>query len=185
MTATPSAAAQAADHALFGDAVACELETAVALAPGHPGIDSQRRAEHLLRDIGVAEERRHEDHEDRTPAEDGLRRLEAKVDLLTRLVAGVLAREGGMPAHRHVHLSRRGARIRGLASPATPGPLRLRLQVADWLPELLEFPAALVEAEGDTLWLRFDGLAPGLEAALERLVFRLHRRQVAVTRRLD
>ena len=58
---------------------------------------------------------------------------------------------------------------------------------APWktLPELLEFPAALIEAEGDTLWLRFDGLAPGLEAALERLVFRLHRRQVAVTRRLD
>ncbi|HEY9253827.1 MAG TPA: PilZ domain-containing protein, partial [Stenotrophomonas sp.] len=58
----------------------------------------------------------------------------------------------------------------------------------EWLPEAIELPVrVLAEAASGTggcfLWLQFDDLEPGLEAALERHLFRLHRRQIAETRR--
>ena len=63
----------------------------------------------------------------------------------------------------------------------------VRLQPSDWLPDSLELPAtvlATASAEGrHWLGLRFDELPPGLEDALERQLFRMHRREVAARRR--
>ena len=55
------------------------------------------------------------------------------------------------------------------------------------VPDSLELPAtvlATASAEGRRwLWLRFADLPPGLEDALERQLFRMHRREVAARRR--
>ncbi|WP_267119406.1 PilZ domain-containing protein, partial [Xanthomonas sacchari] len=61
------------------------------------------------------------------------------------------------------------------------------LQPSDWLPDHLELPVRVL-AEAATagvvqLWLRFETQPPGLEEALERHLFRLHRRQIADSRR--
>ena len=53
--------------------------------------------------------------------------------------------------------------------------------------ELAVRPKSVLAAEsaaaGTQLWLRFEGLSTGLAAALERHLFRLHRREVAERRR--
>ena len=67
------------------------------------------------------------------------------------------------------------------------GPVVLRLQPSDALPEALQIPAHVLSVDAidgaPRAWLRFDPLPPGLEALLERHLFRLHRRAVAERRR--
>jgi hypothetical protein len=64
------------------------------------------------------------------------------------------------------------------------------VQAAEWLPSPLILPATVIalEPEGSSglhaLWLRFESLTPALEAALERHLFRVHRRAVAESRRV-
>jgi len=65
---------------------------------------------------------------------------------------------------------------------------RFRVRPTDWLPSSLILPATVLacgpEAGGVTrAWLRFGPLTPALEAALERHLFRVHRRAVAESRR--
>ena len=64
-----------------------------------------------------------------------------------------------------------------------------RLQPCDWLPDHIDLPVVIVAeaangAGAHYLWLRFEGLSDALEMALERHLFRLHRRQIAEARRL-
>ena len=58
---------------------------------------------------------------------------------------------------------------------------QFRIQPCDWLPEALVLPArvAAADAGSRTLWLHFDPLTPGLTQALERHLFRVHRREIA------
>jgi len=62
-----------------------------------------------------------------------------------------------------------------------------RIQPSDWLPQVLRLPAVVLANERDDLgnlaWLRFENLSPGLETALERHLFRVHRREIAERRR--
>jgi hypothetical protein len=55
------------------------------------------------------------------------------------------------------------------------------------LPETLQLPARVLAIEpspaGRRVWLAFDDLPPALEAMLERHLFRVHRRAIAVSRR--
>jgi hypothetical protein len=92
---------------------------------------------------------------------------------------------------RPLRWSRRGIRLeQGTRSGATPGSMGvIRLQPCDWLPDHIDLPVVIVaEAANGSgahyLWLRFEGLSDALEMALERHLFRLHRRQIAEARRL-
>ena len=71
------------------------------------------------------------------------------------------------------------------AAPGTTG--LFRIQPSDWLPESLELPATVLasvtDGAGPQLWLRFGPLTPALESALERHLFRVHRRAIAESRR--
>src|SRR5690606_21425841 len=115
-----------------------------------------------------------------------LPRIEAKLDLLTTLVAGMCRREDVDPPAA-LQWSARGARL-VLAEPPAPGSSGLfRVRPADWLPSALLLPATEIAreagADGVRCWLRFDALPVTLEAALERHLFRIHRRAVAESRR--
>jgi hypothetical protein len=60
----------------------------------------------------------------------------------------------------------------------------LRVQPAEWLPDCIDLPARVIATDGREAWLEFGPLSPALSDALERHLFRLHRRQVAESRRL-
>lgn len=179
---TPAAAA---DRLLFDDSLACEELRPAAFVPRMPGADQVFAAsgEALLRALAVVEDGpRPEEPE---TGDHALPRIEAKLDLLTTLVAG-LCRLDDDPV-RPLRWSARGACLVLDAAPAAGGSGLFRVRPADWLPSTLLLPATEIAREavqgGVRCWLRFDALPGALEAALERHLFRIHRRAVAESRR--
>ncbi len=180
----------AAREALFGDVLACEESRPAAFVPGAVDAATRQslaaRGEALLRALAVIEDGvRGEEPEQ--PTDHALLRVEAKLDVLTLLVAGVCTGAQDDPP-RTLRWSARGACIGVDAAIADGAHGRLRVRPADWLPTPLLLPAVVVARDedddgGPRAWLRFDALSPALEGALERHLFRIHRRAVAESRR--
>ena len=170
---------------LFGDTLACEELRPAAFVPrsAHTGPMLAASGEALLRALAVVEDGpRPEEPES---GDHALPRIEAKLDLLTTLVAG-LCRIDDDPVLA-LQWSARGACL-VLDNPPEIGSAGLfRVRPADWLPSTLLLPATVIAHEpaagGMRVWLRFDALPAVLEAALERHLFRIHRRAVAESRR--
>lgn len=180
-----------AETELFADTLTCDLALPASFEAGnstiHPGA-----AEMLLRSVALVEDSRGgEDNDERgTDGSVQLQRLEARMDLVLVLLGRLLRQSADALPLRPLRWSRRGLRLelgQRTGSPAgTQGVVRL--QPADWLPDHVELPVRVVaEAAngngGHYLWLRLDEPGSALEMALERHLFRLHRRQVAATRR--
>lgn len=185
--------AQQAESILFADALACEEVLPVEFVPGDATEREDQRtvaaAEALLRSLGLAEDSRTEDTDDRSSADLALARLEAKVDLLTGLVQALLSRDAARRPIQGLRWSRLGACVPHPAALTVGQTGLLCLQPADWLPEVLRLPARIIACEQGIephwqLWLRFTPLPASLEQALERHLFRTHRLQVAEARRL-
>lgn len=176
-----------AEQRLFGDALSCELELPLeVIASDARG--RQAQAESLLVSLARLEDLRKEDGEDHG---DPLlaQRIDAKLDLILALVGHIVHRSNAMPLRR-LRWSRHGLRVdfdgdQGLATGAA---LVLKLQPADWLPDHLELPAVVLEQAalpgGQRLWLGFSDLRLGLSEAIDRHLFRVHRRQIAEQRRV-
>lgn len=178
---------------VFGDALACEETRPAAFQPGT--LDPARlraaclRSEGLLRALAVVEDSRgvEENNEEYDPGTAALNRLEAKVDLLTALVARLSRTHEPADPVRALRWSALGVCVPSDSATA-PGTAGLfRIQPSDWLPETLELPATVLasvtDGDGPQLWLRFGPLTPTLESALERHLFRVHRRAIAEARR--
>lgn len=188
MTTPAPTLAHPADQELFGEALTCEAVLPARFRGGAPQ-QPPSAAEALLRAVAVAEDSRSEDADERGELPQSFQRVEAKVDLLLNLL-GKLARQrdDALPLSplRWSHLGVRldsaqpfqaGAGDRGAAL----------IEPAPWLSDHVELPGH-VHAVSTTpdgrhhLWLRFDPMGPGLADALERHLFRLHRRQIAEAR---
>ncbi len=184
---------------VFGDTLACEEIRPATFLPGEPDANAQRvaclRSDALLRAIAVVEDSRNEDGEERSPQDSAMQRVEAKLDLLTALMATLINnQETGDPAREFrwsalgVCLAVGGGGGGGAAAASSPGTQGMfRVQPCDWLPETLQLPASVLasvaDAHGHHLWLRFLSLPPALTASLERHLFRVHRRAIAESRR--
>lgn len=180
-----------AESELFDETLSCELalpaEFRIGSAVIRPGT-----AETLLRSVALVEDARSDDgHDDRSDATLQVQRLEAKLDLVMVLLGRLVRQSSQDLPLRPLRWSRRGIRLeQGARSGAAPGSMGvIRLQPCDWLPDHIDLPVVIVaEAANGAgayyLWLRFEGLSDALEMALERHLFRLHRRQIAEARRL-
>ena len=178
---------------VFGDTLACEEVRPAAFVPGALTEEARRlaclRSEALLRAIAVVEDSRGDDGDERPGTEPGLQRLEAKLDLLTALVAGLVRQREAQDAPRALRWSALGGCLAvDAGTAAVPGGSGVfRIQPCDWLPETLELPATVLasvaDERGQQLWLRFQALPAGLVAGLERHLFRQHRRAIAEARR--
>lgn len=183
---------ETAERELFGEALACDEVLPAMFAAGDGDDEAAReraaeRSESLLRSIAQVEDMQGEDGEDRGAAELALQRVEAKLNLLLELVGEIVRRDSAPLPEQPVRWSRHGLAVPAEAA-VVPG-MRglLRLQPAAWLPQVLELPAEVV-AVGDRegrrwAWLRFSPLPGALESAIERHLFRLHRRAIAGARR--
>lgn len=180
----------AANERLFGDVLACEELRPATFVPRLPGEAALRacatRGEALLRALAVIEDGSRAEESD-PPADHGLHRMEAKLDLLTLLVAESIASADDDPACE-LRWSARGAclTVDAQTMPGSRGLFRVR--PADWLPTPLLLAATVIACDTDgsghpRAWLAFDTLPPAMEAALERHLFRIHRRAVAESRR--
>lgn len=183
----------AARQALFGDALASGEARPAAVLPPVPD-ESHRhamllRAEALMRALAVLEDSRADEADERNPVDQSVRRLEAKVDLLVSLVGSLLQRDRPADPLRALQWSARGAAVELPAdsAPRTGSSVVLRVQPSDALPEAIQLPARVLAVEpapaGCRAWMAFDPLPAPLESALERHLFRVHRRAVAEARR--
>ncbi|ATD67677.1 hypothetical protein CNR27_09725 [Luteimonas chenhongjianii] len=176
-----------ADAHLFGDSLTCDIELPVAVEPS-ASRGRQAQAIALLSGLAHIEDLRKDDGgEEHGDLPLLAQRMDAKLDLILGLI-GRLARTHDLP-EQPVRWSRAGLRVDldptvGLAQ---RGRAIVRLQPADWLPDHLELPAQVIArregAHGTRMWLAFVDLRPDLVEALDRHLFRLHRRAVAEQRR--
>lgn len=178
---------ETARQALFGDALTCETLMPVALRSFAPDtLTIERAADHaevVLRSLALIEDTPHEEHDEHGGSDPGLARVEAKLNLVLETLAGILRRERSELPVQTLRWSRHGAEI--LHPDLTP-PERgfLLLQPIAWVPQRLELPVRLLaqQREGQSqarVWLRFEPQPASLETALEKHLFRLHRRQLA------
>ncbi|HEY5804898.1 MAG TPA: PilZ domain-containing protein [Lysobacter sp.] len=179
-------------EAVFGETLVCDELRPAAFLPGvldHAQLQSLwTRGEMLLRALSVVEDGAGAGNDEpEQPADHAVLRIEAKLDLLTALVASLATSQQADPL-RELRWSSQGACLTSDA-PIPVGTVgRLRIQPADWLPSPLVLPATVSACDLDStgrtrLWLRFGPLSPALAAALERHLFRVHRRAVAESRR--
>lgn len=179
-----------AEAELFADALTCEAWLPAGWRAGDRQLPPLA-SETLLRSIAVAEDARSNDDADDRKNElpQAFQRLEAKVDLMLSLI-GRLARQrtDALPV-RAVRWSHRGLRI----DATQPWHTHLSdsgvalIEPANWLSDHIELPARVIgelaTADGQHhLWLRFAPMSAPLADALERHLFRLHRRQIAEAR---
>ena len=143
-------------------------------------------AEMMLRSIALVEDSRGDDDGERNESSLQAQRLEARMDLVLVLLGRLLRKSNDALPLRPLRWSRRGLRMElGQRTGNTPGSAGIvHLQPADWLPDHIELPVqVLAEAAsgngGHYLWLRLHNPGTALEMALERHLFRLHRRQIA------
>lgn len=172
----------------FSERVSCEarwcVDCVIAESP-LPAAEIQRLSEYnanVLATIAALEERRSETVDDANPLLQEMMRLDVKLTALVDIVNRLLLPAGGLPARQLVRFNTAGAMLPiGLLPAGDALLLRLHPDACPSLP--LEFPAVVVRRFDDGLaFVAFVKLGDTTSDALERLVFRLHRRKVAETR---
>lgn len=171
----------AADEALFGDALGCEQLRPAAFEPRVLAEATAHalcvRAESFLQSIALVEDSRVDEPDEHSASGLALHRIEARLDLLTQLVARLARQDGDV--WQPVRWSALGARLPLVNAPAAGTNGVFRIQPCDWLPESMELPATVLAVDAGMTWLRFEPLSPGAVLALERHLFRVHRREIA------
>ena len=182
--------AHSAEATLFDEVLSSEGERPAVFLPGTLDAAATQsaglHAERLLAALAQSEAVRLEDGDEHGEASPALQRMEAKLDLMLGLFASLLRERGNLPTPAPLRWSTRGARLDrawhgALVDVGTVGVLRV--QPADWLPDCIDLPARVIAAEPGRLWLAFELRSAALGEALERHLFRLHRRQIAENRR--
>ncbi len=180
---------------VFGDTLTCEETRPATFLPGPLEASVLRvaclRSDALLRAIAVVEDSRNDDGDERSTQELAMQRVEAKLDLLTALVATLVNSQEPRDPPQSIRWSALGVCLavgNATATAAAPGAVGMfRVQPCDWLPETLQLPATVLasvsDGDGHHLWLRFQPLPVALAEALERHLFRVHRRAIAESRR--
>ena len=177
-----------AEHVLFDGALTCDLVLPARVEAG-ARVLMQATSEALLKGLAVAEDMRGDDPEERKEATPTQQRIEAKLDLVLSLLGRLARRHEGAPPPTAMRWSHRGMRL-DAASPTAcveGAPGVVVVQPAAWLSDQIELPVVvLAQVEGSQglhhLWLQFDALNAGLAEAMDRHLFRLHRRQIAEAR---
>lgn len=180
-----------AEQQLFGGALCSAEELPVRWQPQPlSAIASEQAAEHaeaMLRTLSLVEENFSDDGEEHGGKDIPMHRVEAKLQLLLEMVGALVARQCDLPAGQPLRWSRLGLNIT-TDSPASIGETGLvQLQLLPWLPQLLTLPCQVLASSAEDgqqkLWLAITPLSQSLESALERHLFRRHRRAISVTRR--
>jgi hypothetical protein len=135
-----------------------------------------------LATIAALEERRADTSDDDNPVVQELARLDAKLTALVDIVDRLVLPDSQLPPRRPIRFNALGAVAPAELAPADGGwLLRLRFDVCRSVP--LELPGYVARRFDDGhVFLAFHTLGESVAASLERLVFRQHRRKVAVAR---
>jgi hypothetical protein len=141
----------------------------------------------LAAEASLEEARSHEALKEESPAlAHELQRLEFKLDILLRLAAELATHHSPLPTPQSVRLSSQGLEWTGADASHVGTTGIASVYVNRALPQPLRLPCRVVDerrvGERRIVRLRFVGLSDGVVEALDRLIFRHHRRLVAGAR---
>ncbi len=112
-----------------------------------------------------------------------LQRLEYKINILLRLTAEIAVRNKALPEPQRVRLAARGLEWWGGDAPVVGVTGVLSLYINPTLPQALRLPARVAGEIGDgparVVRMPFVGLSEAVIDAIEKFIFRHHRRLVA------
>ncbi|TCV94149.1 atypical PilZ domain-containing cyclic di-GMP receptor [Luteibacter rhizovicinus] len=137
----------------------------------------------VLTAVAALVEKRAETPEDDTTVTNELSRLDAKLNVLMEIVNRLLLPQADLPPRIALRFNASGAVLPwdGLPAVGQPVLLRIHFDVCRALP--LELPGQRLAGPSDGRgFIGFQGLSEHVRDAIERLVFRHHRRQVAEAR---
>jgi Atypical PilZ domain, cyclic di-GMP receptor len=134
----------------------------------------------VLGTLAAFGERRGDLSDDESPVAQDLARLDSKLNVLMAMLDQLLQRGAELPPRQPVRFNAVGALLPRSLWPAHEATSLLRLHFEGCLALPLELPARLVhERDGGHVFVAFETLDEATGDALERLVFRHHRRKVA------
>ncbi|WP_430391050.1 PilZ domain-containing protein [Dyella sp. 20L07] len=134
----------------------------------------------VLGTLAAFSDRRTETVDEDNPAAQELLRLDSKLNVLMAMLDQLLQRDAELPRRQPICFNAVGALLPRALWPAGESAGLLRLHFDGCLALPLELPARLVqERDADHVFVVFDGVDETTSDALERLVFRHHRRKVA------
>lgn len=170
----------------FSERVCVDALLRVAVTPRPAGASAEGLGERnlaTLQSIAALEERRADSADEDNPVLQELARLDAKLNALLDIVNRLLLPGGALPVRQPVKVNAVGAVLPGALVPAATDGICVRLHL-DACPSLpLELPARVQRRLDDgNAFVVFEQLGDAVADALERLVFRLHRRKVAEAR---
>lgn len=116
-------------------------------------------------------------------------RLEAKLDLLLSLVTEMMSKNGGLPEKHTLTLGARALRVHTGKNETVNLEegvmLRLRLYLNPQFPRPLDICGHLSALQSDSFTVTYCPFEEGLQALLDKYIFRQHRRAVALARRRE
>lgn len=137
----------------------------------------------VLGTLAVFSERRAELADDENPAAQEMQRLDSKMNVLMAMLDQLLQRGADLPLRVRVSFNAMGALLPKTLWPAGETQALVRLHFDGCLALPLELLAQRVqERDGDHVFVAFETLDEATCDAIERLVFRHHRRKVAERR---
>lgn len=172
----------------FDQLLACDGDWLVEVEPLPGAPDERALAGFAERNISaltfmeVFESRRAEPVDEDDPLAQEMARMDAKLNALILIINRMLVPDASTRQRIPLRFNAVGARLGSVELPLDGYViLRIRLDACPSLP--LELPAQVAQrfADGND-FLVFLGVTEGLREGLERMVFRHHRRRVAVAR---
>jgi hypothetical protein len=137
----------------------------------------------VLGTLAVFSERRSEPADDESAMAQDLLRLDSKLNVMMAMLDQLLQRDTQLPPRYTLQFNAIGAVLPVAVWPAGEASGLLRLHFDGCLALPLELPARYVlERDADHVFVAFEALDDATCDALERLVFRHHRRKVAEKR---
>jgi hypothetical protein len=142
----------------------------------------------VLEAVAALEEHAVESDEDEGASSEAIARLNLKINLLLNMVGQLLAERGGLPEPAPVRLGSHSiAFVPGGAAPASgeAGAVSVYLDASPAAP--LKFAGNVVAVRAidgrPMVELTYSGMDDGVREALEKLIFRHHRRAIAAANR--
>lgn len=162
-----------------------------AIEPSTPaGVLVRNQAnEQLLRHLAAIEEVRSEGSDEDGQVSHDIQRLESKINLLMDMMGQLLTRQMSLPEPAPVRLGADAMQwiCPPGAAPSEGMPLLVEVYLNRRYPSPLALGGAVESVRpeaggGVSVTLRYAGLSEGLRSALEKIIFRQHRRLVAQAR---
>lgn len=109
-----------------------------------------------------------------------LRRQDLKINLLMDMVGELLSQRKGVPKFVPVKFTPSGIELQTLGEYKTGDKLEVEIYITPAMPRALKFYGdAVLNEDGNTIFIRFSGISLQVQDWLEKVIFRYHRRAIA------